>query len=131
MCSGWTRSSTNWRPKPDAGREKAAAGQLRLIAPRRFNPAGEGWLPVLHTQRGARHYTALYSNTARAHELGKTHDWVVLYYDGGRGERPCTVITAQWGPLTGKRIVRRRESECADHYQVQSYQEKKKARGQR
>ena len=26
-------------------REKAAAGQLRLIAPRRFNPAGEAWLP--------------------------------------------------------------------------------------
>ncbi len=86
---------------------------------------------MLHTQRGARHYTALYSNTARAHELGKTHDWVVLYYDGERGERQCTVITAQRGPLKDRRIVRGREAECADHYQVQSYQEKEKARGQR
>ncbi len=97
-------------------REKATAGQLRKIAPRRFNPDGEAWLPVLHTQRGERHYTVLFSNTARAHQLGKTHDWVVLYYDGGRGERQCTVITSQRGPLTGKRIVRGREGECVSYY---------------
>jgi hypothetical protein len=47
-------------------REKAAAGTLRLIAPRRFNPTGEAWLPVLHTRRGQRRYTALFSNTARS-----------------------------------------------------------------
>jgi Holliday junction resolvasome RuvABC DNA-binding subunit len=97
-------------------REKAEAGQLRRIAPRRFNPSGEAWLPVLHTQRGERHYTALFSNTARAHKLGKTHDWVVLYYDGGGGERQATVITSQREPLFGKRIVRGREDECAAHY---------------
>jgi Holliday junction resolvasome RuvABC DNA-binding subunit len=102
-------------------REKAAAGQLRRIAPRRFNPSGEAWLPVLHTQRGERHYTALFSNTARAHKLGKTHDWVVLYYDGGGGERQATVITSQREPLFGKRIVRGREEECKSYYQnVQS-----------
>jgi hypothetical protein len=28
-------------------REKAAAGTLRTIAPRRFNPRREAWLPVL------------------------------------------------------------------------------------
>ena len=93
-------------------REKAAAGSLRRIAPRRFNPSGEAWLPVLHAHRGARHYTALFSNTARAHRLGKTRDWVVLYYDGGRGERQCTVITSERGPLRGRRIVRGREEEC-------------------
>jgi Holliday junction resolvasome RuvABC DNA-binding subunit len=97
-------------------REKAVAEQLRRIAPRRFNPRGEAWLPVLHTQRGERHYTALFSNTARAHQLGKTRDWVVLYYDGGQGERQCTVITSQRGPLTGKRIVRGREGECVSYY---------------
>jgi hypothetical protein len=59
--------------------------RLRRIAPRRFNPSGEAWLPVLNTQRDARHYTALFSNTARAHQMGLTSDWVVLYYDGGRG----------------------------------------------
>jgi DNA polymerase/3'-5' exonuclease PolX len=57
------------------------------------------------------------TNTARAHQLGKTHDWAVLYYDGGRGERQCTVITSQRGPLAGKRIVRSREGECALYYQ--------------
>src|SRR5271166_1466470 len=30
---------------------KATAGSLRKIAPRRFNPQGEAWLPVLHTRR--------------------------------------------------------------------------------
>jgi len=99
-------------------RDKVAAGQLRRIAPRRFNPSGEAWLPVLHTQRGERHYTVLFSNTARVHQLGKTHDWVVLYYDGGQGERQCTVITSQRGPLTSKRVVRGREGECVSYYML-------------
>lgn len=97
-------------------RESAAAGRLHKIAPRRFNPSGEAWLPVLHTHRGQRHYTALFSNTARAHKLGKTGDWVILYYDGAGGERQSTVITSQFGPLKGKRIVRGREEECAQRY---------------
>lgn len=100
-------------------RESAAAGRLRKVAPRRFNPKGEAWLPVLHTERGARHYTALYSNTARAHELGKTADWVVIYWDGGGGaERQSTVVTAHQGPLNGERVVRGRETECAAYYQA-------------
>ena len=62
---------------------KAAAGSLRKIAPKRFNPKDETWLPVLHTRRGDWHFTVLYSNTQRAHELGKTHDWVVIYFHPG------------------------------------------------
>ena len=100
-------------------REKAAANQLPKFAPRRFNPTGEAWLPVLHTQLGERHYTALFSNTARAHQKGKTQDWVVLFYDDGDRESQCTVITAEWGPLEGRRIVRGRESECLIHDEVQ------------
>ena len=95
---------------------EAAADRLKKIAPRRFNPVGEAWLPVLHTVRGQRHYTALFSNTAHAHELHKTRDWVVLYYDGRDGERRCTVITSEFGQLKGLRIVRGRESECEEHY---------------
>ena len=97
-------------------RRKAEEGQLRLIVPRRFNPKRQAWLPVLHTERGTRHYTALFSNTARAHQLGMTRDWVLLYYDDGTGERQCTVITAQRDPLKGHRIVRGREAECAAYY---------------
>lgn len=59
-------------------REKAASGGLRKIAPRRFNATGEVWLSVLHTRRGTRDYTALFSNSARAHRRGKSRDWVVL-----------------------------------------------------
>jgi putative hydrolase len=93
-------------------REKAAAGHLVKIAPRRFNPTHEAWLPILHTQRGHRHYTALFSNTALAHRLGRTNDWVVIYGDGGAGERQCTVVTGRGGALRGYRIVRGREAEC-------------------
>jgi len=97
-------------------RQKAAEGQLRLIAPRRFNPTGKAWLPVLHTHRADRQYTALYSNTARAHELGTTHDWVVVYRDDHDGHGQWTLITAQFGPMRGKRIIRGREGECAACY---------------
>ena len=103
----------------DVDREyRAQSGKdaLPKIAPKRFNPKHESWLPVLHTRRGDRHYTVLFSNTARAHQLGRTHDWVVLYFDGRGAERQCTVITAERGPMRGRRIVRGRESECLEHY---------------
>jgi Holliday junction resolvasome RuvABC DNA-binding subunit len=94
-------------------REKAARGELRRIAPRRFNPSREAWLPILHTQRGDWHLTALFSNTARAHELGKTNDWVVLYFHTDHGpEAQRTVVTETSGPLEGRRVVRGREAEC-------------------
>jgi Holliday junction resolvasome RuvABC DNA-binding subunit len=97
-------------------REASAAGRLPTIAPRRFNPGRESWLPVMHTWRGSRHYTVLFSNTARAHQLGKTHDWVVLYFDGRDGEQQHTVVTAMTGPLKGRRVVRGRETECEQFY---------------
>ena len=99
-------------------RDKAQAGALPRITPRRFNPERAAWLPILHTERGGRHYTALFSNTARAHRLGKTDDWVVLYCDDGPREHQWTVITAAFGPLRGRRIVRGRETECAALYSV-------------
>jgi len=100
-------------------RQAATAGRLKTIAPRRFNPNGEAWLPVLHTTRGPRHYTALFSNTARAHQLNKTRDWVVLYHDAEEGEQQFTVITSEFGRLKGLRIVRAREDECEAHYRTE------------
>ena len=97
-------------------RRRAAEGSLRTIAPRRFNPRHEAWLPILHTQRGGRDYTALFSNTQRAHELGRTRDWVVLYVDGAAAERRYTVVTTLRGIMKGRRIVRGREAECLQHY---------------
>jgi hypothetical protein len=101
----------------DEYRRKAEAGSLPTIAPRRFNPEGESWLPVLHAERDGWHFTALYSNTAQAHQLGRTRDWVVLYfYDDEHTEGQHTVVTETHGPLAGRRVVRGREAECRAHY---------------
>lgn len=101
-------------------RESARKGRLPRIAPRRFNPTNEAWLPVLHTERESRHYTAMFSNTVRAHELGTTRDWVVIYRDDAGDHGQWTVITSNFGKLRGKRIVRGRETECASHYAGQA-----------
>ena len=125
---GTTRPIGRYTPRDDPSvaelldvdqeyRDKVVTGNVPRIAPRRFNPTREAWLPVLHTRRGLRHFTALLSNTAHAHRSGKTHDWVVLYCDDGRGERQWTVITSQRGSLRGKRVVRGREAECLTYYQ--------------
>jgi hypothetical protein len=98
-------------------REKAVAKNLRLIAPKRFNPANEAWLPVLHTERGRWEFTVLYSNTALAHSLGRTRDWVVIYFQSvSSPEGRRTVVTETSGPIKDKRVVRGRESECIEHY---------------
>jgi DNA polymerase/3'-5' exonuclease PolX len=100
-------------------REKADAGSLRLIAPRRFNPTGEAWLPVLHTAREHWRFTALFSNTRKAHELGKTKDWVVIYAQmDTEPESQSTVVTERRGPVSGRRVVRGREAECTLYYEA-------------
>lgn len=98
-------------------RDKAEAGKLPTIAPRRLNPEGKSWLPVLHAHRAGWHFTALYSNTAQAHRLGKVRDWVVIYfYDHDHAEGQHTVVTETRGPLAGHRVVRGREPECKAYY---------------
>jgi len=97
--------------------QKAVADRLPKVAPRRFNPAHETWLPILHTERDGWHFTALFSNTARAHELGRTRDWVVIYfYDGDHREGQNTVVTETHGPLKERRVVRGREAQCRQFY---------------
>ena len=93
-------------------RRKAETGLLHTIAPRRFNPEHEAWLPVMHVRREGRPFTALYSNTERAHYLHRTHDWVVIFYGDGQ----CTVVTEYRGALAGRRVVRGREPECLAYY---------------
>jgi hypothetical protein len=93
-------------------RQLASQGKLIMIAPKRMNPEGKAWLPILHTHRGDRHYTALFSNTAHAHEMRTTHDWVVIYRDDHGGHGQWTVITSTRGRLTGRGIVRGRKAKC-------------------
>lgn len=98
-------------------REKAKAGDLERIAPRRFNPTGEAWLPIFHIDRDGWSFTALFSNTAMAHKLGRTDDWVVIYFGRPGGpEHQRTLVTETRGPLEGRRTVRGREAECRQHY---------------
>lgn len=97
-------------------REKAAAGRLPLSAPKRFNPTGGAWLPVLDTERGNRRFTAHFANTARSHETGRFRDWVVITCDTKEAAGQWTVITATFGQLRGRRLVMHREPECREHY---------------
>ncbi|MBI1311429.1 DNA polymerase III [bacterium] len=97
-------------------REKSAGDTLLRIAPKRFNPTGQAWLPVMHTHREGRHYSVMFSNTAHAHELGMTHDWVIISRTDRSHHGQWTVITSLLGALKGRRIVRGRESECLAFY---------------
>jgi DNA polymerase (family X) len=97
-------------------RERADAMTLPTIAPRRFNPKQELWLPIFQTRRGGWRYRALFSNTALAHRLGRTRDWIVVYFDNGVSSGQRTVVTENRGDLRGRRVVRGREQECRAHY---------------
>jgi hypothetical protein len=96
-------------------RDQAERGKLPRIAPKRFNEAGAAWLAVLHTERGPWHATALFSNSARAHQLGRTADWVVIYFHrDGVSEGRRIVVTETQGPELGQRVVRGREADVRE-----------------
>jgi hypothetical protein len=99
-------------------RDRARAGSLKRIAPKKNNPTGEAWLPIM--EKGVAHgrATVLFSNTDRAHQLGRIKDWVVVYYrpPGSEREQRWTVVTEFKGRLRGKRVVRGRQGECLTYY---------------
>jgi DNA polymerase (family X) len=97
-------------------RRLAADNKLKKIAPRRFNPENESWLPIYHTDRKGWHFTVLFSNTARAHQLNKQFDWVIIYYQKENREGQVTVVTETKGPLAGMRVVRGWEEESEKYY---------------
>ncbi len=99
-------------------RSKAAANKLKKIAPRLLNPGRKAWLPILLTTQKGYKFTVMFSNTKRAHERGKTDDWVVVYYEKGEGENQCTVVTETRGKLKGKRVIRGRETECMKYHNI-------------
>lgn len=94
-------------------REQVESDELPRIAPKRNNPQGTAWLPILHSYKDGWHFTTLFSNTDRAHELGRVRDWVVIYFERDGEEGQCTVVTEYRGELVGKRVVRGREHEVA------------------
>jgi DNA polymerase/3'-5' exonuclease PolX len=95
------------------------ADNLPTIKPRRFNETGLERIPILHTERGLWRFSALFSNTASAHQYGRTRDWVVIHYE--QNEHPAgqsTVVTQHGGPLDGRRVIRGQERACMQFYAV-------------
>jgi predicted flap endonuclease-1-like 5' DNA nuclease len=116
---------TTGPPEPSVGvlleideeyRRLAERDRLVRVAPRRFNPEHRAWLPILHTERNGERFTAMFSNTVRAHELDATHDWVVIFRERPAHSGTWTVITSRLGKLKGRRVVRGRETDCAKWY---------------
>ncbi|MFT5676742.1 MAG: hypothetical protein ACI808_002690 [Paraglaciecola sp.] len=100
-------------------RSKAAAGKLPLVTPKRFNPENKAWLPILHITHEHWHFTALFSNSERAHQLDHVFDWVIIYFsDDNHQDGQYTVVTETHGFLLGKRVVRGREAECQEYYEA-------------
>jgi hypothetical protein len=100
-----------------AYRNRAEQHLLPLLTPRRFNPNHQPWLPLLNTKQHGWRFRALYSNTALAHRLNQTRDWVVIYFYDGRTGGQRTIVTETRGDLRGRRVVRGRERECRVYYQ--------------
>ena len=71
---------------------------------------------MLHTERGDWSFHVLFSNTGLAHRLGRTRDWVVIFFERDGDEDQVTVVTETRGELAGKRVVRGRELECHAWY---------------
>lgn len=118
--SGDTRPPVSLILQVDAEyREGAAKDELQKIAPRRFNPENEAWLPIMRTEHEGWQFTAMYSNTAQAHQLEKTDDWVVIYYERAGRERQNTVVNETRGALKDQRVVRGREIETQAYYKQQ------------
>lgn len=90
-------------------RRRAEADDLYRIAPKRFNPDNAAWLPVMHVTRDGWRFDVMFSNTAQAHKLGKTNDWVVMYFERDGVEGQHTVVTETKGSKRGQRVVRGRE----------------------
>jgi hypothetical protein len=101
-------------------RTGAEQSRLPTIAPRRFNPDLEPWLPVYQTRKDGWRFRALFSNTALAHRLNQTRDWVVIYFDDGFSSGQRTVVTETRGDLRGRRVVRGREFECRELYRTET-----------
>ncbi|HYV49558.1 MAG TPA: helix-hairpin-helix domain-containing protein [Myxococcaceae bacterium] len=97
-------------------RRRAAAGELKTIRPRRFNPSHEAWLPIWHTERDGWAFTALLSSTDRPCDPRMINDPVVVFFERDGCEGQATVVTATRGLLAGLRVVRGREAQSQAHY---------------
>lgn len=97
---------------------RACTDSEELFAPRRYEPDGERCLGVSRSERGGWSMKALYANSALAHRLERSRDWVVIYYQRGETQGQRTIATETRGEMAGRRVVRGRERECRAYYGV-------------
>lgn len=118
-----TRLAAEHAVKP-AGRLPQPPVQLLLEADRGYRaqtsparPGEAGHASELRMQRDGWNLRVFYSHSARAQELGRTRDWVVIV--AARNDHPPsqhTVVTETRGKLAGRRVVRGREAACRSYY---------------
>ena len=97
-------------------RERTAAGEL-IKMPRSGSTRRERLGCPCSIPCATAGISPLYSNTARAHQLGREADWVVIYFHkDNRAEGQRTVVTETRGEAAGRRIVRGREAECRRYH---------------
>jgi predicted flap endonuclease-1-like 5' DNA nuclease len=98
-------------------RRRASDGTLKRTAATRSSTAGDARVPILHTRRGTWYFTALYSNTTRAHVPEEARDWVAIYFQSDEDrEAQRMVVTEGKGPLEGRRVVCGHEGDCLAFY---------------
>jgi len=102
-------------------RRRASDGTLKRTAAARSSADGDARVPVLHTPRENWCFTALFSNTSRAHAREAMHDWVAIYFHSDEDrEAQRMVVTEGEGPLKGRRVVCGREEDCLAFYGIAS-----------
>ncbi|MFG0266626.1 MAG: helix-hairpin-helix domain-containing protein [Rhodopirellula sp. JB055] len=98
-------------------RQGVKEGNLMRISSSGQSSSEHASIPVMHTEREGRHYTAMFSHSARAKQQHATNDWVIIFRDDANAHGRWTVITARFGELSGFRIVLGREDDCVTYYQ--------------
>lgn len=105
-------------PRPPIGLLLHLDARFRehVVAADRVERTSGEWLPTWQVKKGGFAFTVRFSTSARAQQLGRTHDWVVLEHSRDGVEDQATVVTEYRGPLTGRRVVRGRERECLSYW---------------
>ena len=83
---------------------------------REFRRAALEGATILHTTRGDRRYSALFSHSELAHRQGRHQDWVIVDLEVPGPNLRWTIVTEWRGPMKGKRVVRGREVESFQHH---------------
>lgn len=92
---------------------KAARGELPRVAPDRFNPLAEAWLPLMHIESRGWWFSVMNANAGRADGLATAGSDVRIYFAGqGACERVRLIESVRSGSSIRRR-VRGREAEAS------------------